>query len=97
MQKKTGSILRENSYPNMSKFEWDALFREMTDRCQFLRDVLVTAAKCANKHRNHVPPICLFYAILLQQRNRNLSLVQRINTVLLAEGNAKKRVRQVYS
>ena len=32
--KKTGSILRENSYPNMSTFEWDALFREMTDRCQ---------------------------------------------------------------
>ena len=87
--KKTGSILQENSYPNMSTFEWDALFREMTDHCQFLRDVLVTTAKCANKHRNHIPPICLCFGILLQQCNCNLSLVQRINTVLLAEGNGK--------
>ena len=78
----------------MIEFEWDLLLREMSDRCPFLRDVLVTVAKCANKSRNHIPPICLCYAILLQQRNRDLNLVQRINTILLSEGNAKKQVRE---
>lgn len=61
--------------------------------CSFLRDVLVTVAKCSNKSRNPEPPICLCYSILLQQRNHELSLVQRINTALLSEGNAKKMVR----
>jgi hypothetical protein len=77
----------------MIEFEWSSLLREMSERCPFLRDVLVTTAKCANKNRNHVPPISLCYAILLQQRNRDLNLVQRINTVLLSEGKAKKQVR----
>ena len=76
----------------MIQFEWNLLLREMSDRCPFLRDILVAVAKCANKSRNHIPPICLCYAILLQQRNRDLNLVQRINTVLLSEGNAKKHV-----
>ena len=92
--KKGGSILRNKTYPGMIEFEWDLLLREMSDRCPFLRDVLVTVAKCANKSRNHIPPICLCYAILLQQRNRDLNLVQRINTILLSEGNAKKQVRE---
>ena len=79
---------REKKYPDMIKFEWSFLLGEMSKRCPFLRDVLVTAAKCANKNRNHVPLICLCYSIL-QQRNRDLNLVQRINTVLLSEGKAK--------
>jgi hypothetical protein len=90
--KKDGSILREKKYPDMIEFEWSFLLGEMSKRCPFLRAVLVTAAKCANKNRNHVPPICLCYSILLQQRNRDLNLVQRINTVLLSEGKAKKQV-----
>jgi hypothetical protein len=91
--KKNGSILQKNDYSDMVKFEWSSLFQEMSVRCSFLRDVLVTVAKCSNKSRNPEPPICLCYSILLQQRNHELSLVQRINTVLLSEGNAKKMVR----
>ena len=93
--KKGESILRNKTYADMIQFEWNSLLREMSDRCPFLRDILVTVAKCANKSRNHIPPICLCYAILLQQRNRDLNLVQSINTVLLSEGNAKKQVGKV--
>ena len=37
-----------------------------------------------------MPRLGLCYAILMQTRNRELSLVQRLNTVLLTNGNAKK-------
>ena len=77
---------------DMVKFQWSSLFQEMSGRCPFLRDVLVTVAKCSNKSRDPEPSICLCYSILLQQRNHELSLVQRINTVLKSEGNAKKMV-----
>lgn len=90
--KKNGSILRNKDYTDMVKFQWSSLFQEMSSRCSFLREVLVTVAKCSNKSRDPEPPICLCYSILLQQRNHELSLVQRINTVLLSEGNAKKMV-----
>mgnify|MGYP002803526002 CR=1 FL=1 len=90
--KKSGSILRRKDYTDMVEFQWGSLFQEMSRRCSFLRDVFVTVAKCSNKSRDPEPPICLCYSILLQQRNHELSLVQRINTVLLSEGNAKKMV-----
>ena len=72
----------------MIQFEWNLLLCDMSDRCPFLRDILVTMAKCVNKSRNHNP-------ILLQQCNCDLNLVQKINTVLLPEGNGKKQVTKV--
>jgi hypothetical protein len=39
-----------------------------------------------------IPRLGLCYAILMQTRNKDLSLVQRLNTVLLTNGNAKKEV-----
>ena len=44
--KKNGSILRKE---DMVKFQWSSLFQEMSGRCSFLRNVLVTVAKCSNK------------------------------------------------
>ena len=57
----------------MANFQWNSLFQEMSDRCSFLRDVFVTAAKCRNKYRDPEMPICLCYSILLQQRNHDLT------------------------
>lgn len=89
-KRKKPSILRKNKYPDMVDFSWDALFEELQSRCPILLDVMSTVVK--SKKCDVIPPLGLCYAILMQQRNHELSVIQRINTILFSEGNAKKQV-----
>jgi hypothetical protein len=77
----------------MAGFEWQKLSSEMSIRCPFLLDVLLTVMdKSKEECIEIIPRLGLCYAILMQTRNKDLSLVQRLNTVLLTNGNAKKEV-----
>ena len=89
--KNTPSILRKNQYPDMVSFDWNNVLSEILHRCPLLLEVMCTVVKSTTKP-NVVPAIGLCYSILMQERNRDLSLVQRINTILLSEGHAKKQV-----
>ena len=91
------SKLRKNKFLDMTGFEWQKLFSEMSKRCSFLLDVLLTVMNTAKEECDEVMPrLGLCYAILMQTRNRELSLVQRLNTVLLTNGNAKKEVCKTF-
>lgn len=90
-KKNTPSILRKNQYPDMAGFDWNSILNEISQRCPLLLDVMTTTIGSKVKP-NTIPSICLCYGILMQKRNHDLSLIQRINTILLAEGNAKKQV-----
>ena len=77
----------------MINFSWDKLISEMSDRCPVLLDALLAATGYSKDEINNISPrIGLCYAILLQTRNHELSLLQRLNTVLMTHGNAKKQV-----
>ena len=90
-KKNTPSILRKNQYPDMVGFDWNSILNEISQRCPLLLDVLATTIGSKLTPKT-IPSICLCYGILMQKRNHDLSLIQRINTILLAEGNAKKQV-----
>lgn len=90
-KRKKPSVLRKNKYPDMVDFSWDALFEELQSRCPILLDSMSTVVN-SKKKCDVIPPIGLCYGILMQQRNHELSLIQRINTILFSEGNAKKWV-----
>ena len=89
-KRKKPSMLRKNKYPDMVEFSWDEIFEELQSRCPILLDVLSTVVN--SKKCDVIPPLGLCYAILMQQRNHELSVIQRIITILLSEGNAKKQV-----
>lgn len=93
--KRNASVLRKNDYDNMVSLDWSVIMKEIASRCPILYDIMKTVVKKPNL-TNHIPPICICYGILLQQRNHELSLIQRINTVLLSEGNAKKQVSMTF-
>ena len=77
----------------MSNFSWDTITLEMSDSCPVLLDALLAATGYSKDKVNNVSPhIGLCCAILLQTRNHELSLVQRLHTVLMTNGNAKKQV-----
>lgn len=87
------SELRKNKFCDMAGFEWQKLSSEMSSRCPFLLDVfLIVMNKSKEELTQIIPRLDLCYAILMQTRNRELNLVQRLNTVLFTHGNAKKEV-----
>ena len=92
------SELRKNSFENMAAFNWKKLALEMSNRCPFLLDFLLTVMKKKKEDQNDdiLPRLGLCYSILLQTRNRELSLVQPLNTVLMTNGNAKKEVNHMH-
>ena len=87
------SELRKNCFNDMAAFDWKNLASEMSNRCPFLLDLLLTVMKKTKEdHTDILPRLGLCCSILMQTRNRELSLVQRLNTVLMTNGNAKKEV-----
>lgn len=87
------SELRNNDFPNMNTFSWEKLTNEMANRCPVLLDVLLTAMGYSKENIDKIAPrLSMCYAILMQTRNHELTLVQRLNTILMTNGNAKKQV-----
>ncbi len=89
------SELWKNDFPNMSMFTWDKLTNEMASRCPVLLDILLTAMGYSKDNIDEIDPpprLSLCYAILMQSKNHELTLVQRLNTILMTNGNAKKQV-----
>ena len=88
------SVLRKNDFSGMTEFDWQNLVLEMSSRCPLVFHVVRTVMNCYSKEITNeiAPKFGLCYAIMMQTRNHELSLVQRLNTILLTEGNAKKKV-----
>ena len=88
------SELRKNDFPNMSTFTWDKLTNEMASHGPVLLDILLTAMGYSKDNIDEIAPrlSSLCYAILMQSRNHEPTLVQRLNTILMTNGNAKKQV-----
>jgi hypothetical protein len=80
-------------FSNMNSFSWDELVTELSDRCPVLFNALLVAMGRSKEEVKDVGPrIGMCYAILMQTRNHELSLVQRINILLMTNGGAKKQV-----
>ena len=67
---------------NLAEFKWiQSILREMKKRALDALDFFTS----------QVPPLCTAFGLLMNKRARELSLVQKVNTVLGA-GNATKKV-----
>ena len=90
------SILRVPSehHKNLVEFHWNHLLREMTERAPDVLDFMTTVAvpKLKGNDGRQVVPLCTAYTILMNVRCRELSLVEKMNAVLLGGGGATKRV-----
>ncbi len=84
-------MLQNNESENIVNFDWLIILDELQNRCPFLLEVLNTVTTKKKPQSELAPRIGIVYAILMLQRNHELSLVQRINTLIMTEGNPKNR------
>lgn len=93
------SVLRvpTSQHKFLVDFSWDNIMAEMKERAPDVLDFLVAMAvpKLKGSDGRQVMPLCTAYGILMNVRCRELSLVQKVNAVLLGIGNATKRVNLV--
>ncbi|XP_070571411.1 uncharacterized protein [Ptychodera flava] len=108
LTKKTGkecSILRSKMASHMNKFEWEAILKEMKDRVPDLLNVLVTTTVPVHRESVNLSkcgiariyPLCTVYGIMMQQRNRELSLLQRMNTMLMSAGKVDSKTYERFN
>ena len=74
----------------MFSFAWEHIIIELHERVDFLVIVaLPRAKKCEQKN---IPPLYGAYGILMNIRWQELSLIQKINTMLFGVGHTTARV-----
>ena len=86
-KRKATSVLRGHHFNHLAQFSWSNILKEMSAQCEDLLEVLSTVTR-----GNRGAVIGMAYGMLMQARNHEMSLCQRINTVLLMDGGAKKQV-----
>lgn len=95
-KRKSGSVLRDYSYESLEKFNFDHIWKEIAINQPFLVDIFnALAGKCVD-HLNTPDAtkikFSFIYSILMFHRWHELSLVQRLNTVLITEGGCSSQV-----
>lgn len=87
------SILRQRSYDGMSDEQWmSEVLKELSTRCPMVNNILSSLLEASIFPDKKRPALSLIYGVIMFLRCHELSMIQRINTVLLAQGQATVNV-----
>lgn len=87
------SVLRQRSFDGLSSETWMAeLINELTTRCPMAHQILSGLLENNIYPEKRNPALCLIYGIIMFLRCHELSKIQRINSVLLIQGQASVNV-----
>lgn len=79
---------------SLVEFSWDDILTEMKECAPDVLDfkVVMAVPKLKGNDGRQVMPLCTAYGILINVRCRELSVIKKMNAVLLGVGSATKRV-----
>lgn len=91
-----GSVLFGTTYESLNEFNFDKVWNEMETNIPFLIDIFdsVSGKKGdieSTKHESRVK-YSFLYSVLMNERWHELSLLKRLNTILVIEGGCTKQV-----
>ena len=93
------SVFRKVSLTKMEEFSWEWFVQELETKCPVMYRFLVTVVSHTD-HRNthkkgtaHSPGICMAAAVLLKERNREMTGVQSYLSLVLFNSRVHKKVR----
>ncbi|KAJ7381464.1 hypothetical protein OS493_001602 [Desmophyllum pertusum] len=83
------SVLRDRGYDGISTYSFDKILNEMKTLCLTVFSILSQMIQFDNsQEKKKAAAMSLIYGIIMFLRCKEMSLVQRVNTVLLTEGDA---------
>ena len=87
------SVLRCRTYDGMSSERWmSCILDELSTRCPIVNNILSGLLESQYRPEKKNPAMCLIYGIIMFLRCHELSQIQRINSVLLIQGQATVNV-----
>lgn len=91
----TTSVLRSTKKEDLSTFSWEILWKEISTHASTFGSVLTECTKTRANKANRQAVIGICAAILLKHRYSQMSLVQKIISIILSNGCASKSVSQI--
>ena len=92
----TKSVLRQRDYEGLSSLDFAEITEEMKVLCPATFNIVFAMIQFVNNENKRTAPMALIYSIMMFKRCHKMSPVQRVNTVLLAEGNASQELSNNY-
>ena len=87
------SVLRQRGYDGMSTDNWmSEVLEELATRCPVTNGILSTLLESSIYPEKKLPAVCLIYDVIMFLRCHELSRIQRINSILLIEGQSSVNV-----
>ena len=104
-KRKDGSIWHNHLYQSLEEFDNDAIWKEMITHIPFFMEVLNTITvgnQVTSQNLSDIPKslrikFVTIYCILMNERWHELSLFQRVTSVLMIEGGCTKEVSIIFS
>lgn len=90
-------MLYGNSYESLRDFDFDRVWSEMEKNIPYLIEIMNavsgTNTGIEGTKRDLRVKFSFLYSILMSERWHELSLLKRVNTILIIEGGCTKQVR----
>ena len=89
----TASVLRRRDFDGLSSFSLESIVDELKTLCPVVFRILSELFELGYNEEKKIAPLCLVYGMVMFKQCHELSFLQRINTVLLADSNANTEVK----
>ena len=87
------SVLSKISYAGMTADGWMSdMLKELSSRCPKVHNILCSLLEISHHPEKKHPVLCLIYGVIAFLQCHELSWIQRINSVLLIQGQASVNV-----
>ena len=91
-RRETNSKLRMRDFDGLSAFLPVQIINELKTRCPVTYKILSEMMELDIFTEKKIPPLTLVYAVIMFKRCHELSYVQRINSIILADSGANTEV-----
>ena len=91
-RRETNSVLRARGYGALSTLSFTEIIKEIQTLCPTVFSLLSQMIFLSSSPGDKTVPLALIYGIIMFNRCKEMSQIQRVHTVLRTEGDASKQV-----
>ena len=91
-QRNTNSVLRKRGFDGLANVNFGEILEEMKCLCPTVYKILSVMMEMNYNAEKKIPTLSLVYGLIMFRRFQELSMLQRVNTLLLIDGCANQEV-----
>ena len=95
-RRETDSILKKRDFHGLSTWNFASVVEEMRRLCPTVYQILSTMLELEIDPEKRTPTLALIYGLIMFRRFHELSMFQRVNTLVLIDGKANQEVMSKY-